>query len=1007
MATEQTDNPRSHSDYTIGWVCALAKEQTAATAMLDVEHEDDLPIPQDDYNTYTRGSIGKHNVVIACLPEGNIGTNAAATVVKEMLRTFPSIRFGLMVGIGGGIPNILDHDVRLGDVVVSVPQDTYGGVVQWDLGKAEQEGFRRTGSLNHPPNLLLSAVSKLRTHHEMRGPRIPAYLDQMAKKWPLLAPKYLRSPTLKDTLFEPDYIHKAHPAKIDCQVCDITKALIRNPVERNMKIHYGLIASGNQVIKNARIRDELNDKLGGNVLCIEMEAAGLMHNFPCLIIRGICDYADSHKNKRWQEHAAAVAAAYAKELLEEVQPAAVNRERAARDIPELKNTLSKVCGLVNTTATAVNGIRTTIDSNERQNEKSRVLDWLTDIDFGPQHSLHRDKQLPGTGKWFLDSAEYQTWRDKDVGVLFCQGIQGAGKTILSSIVIEDLASVSRSLACGTEVAYIYCDYKRQDEQTALELLSSLTKQLCLSMESLPPGVRALHKKHASKCTRPSRQEMTQVLGEVIQGFTRVYVVVDALDELLDDDDHRNALVDELDNLGRSSPNLKIFVTSRPLLADISQFFYDASKVDIFANQDDVGAYVEGRLSKMPFSSPLHTNRVLQQEVKEIISQVVRGMFLLAQLYMDSLRDKCTPKEVRNVLRGMQHQNNTSNGLSVEERLYKAYDETMARINKQKPDFQNLATQILLWITHAKRPLSTEELRHALAVEVGRNELDEDNLIASLDVSICAGLAIVDDKSQEVRLVHYTTQEYLEQCYFKLSLNINPHNTITEVCVTYLMYSIFKSGPCKSKGDDYIGRIRTHLLYFYAATYWRHHARLCSEPSKLLLEFRNQDRSQGRWEEAEKLDMQVMETRKVKLGADHPSTLTSMGNLASTFWNQGRWEEAEKLEVQVMETSKAKLGADHPDTLTSMANLASTYRSQGRWEEAEKLEVQVMEMSKAKLGADHPSTLTSIANLALTYKNQGRWGEAEKLEVQVMETRKAKLGADHPSTLTSMANLAFT
>ncbi|KAK4667919.1 LOW QUALITY PROTEIN: uncharacterized protein QC764_0111100 [Podospora pseudoanserina] len=165
--------------------------------------------------------------------------------------------------------------------------------------------------------------------------------------------------------------------------------------------------------------------------------------------------------------------------------------------------------------------------------------------------------------------------------------------------------------------------------------------------------------------------------------------------------------------------------------------------------------------------------------------------------------------------------------------------------------------------------------------------------------------------------------------------------------------------------------------------------------------------EGRWEEAEKLFVQVMETSKTKLGADHPDTLTSMANLASTFWNQGRLEEAEKLFVQVMETRKTKLGADHPSMLTSMANLASTYRNQGRWEEAEKLEVQVMETRKTKLGADHPSTLTTMANLASTFWNQGRWEEAEKLEVQVMETQKTKLGADHPDTLTSMANLAST
>ena len=99
-----------------------------------------------------------------------------------------------------------------------------------------------------------------------------------------------------------------------------------------MRIHYGLIASGNQVIKDATRRDKLNKDLGGDVLCIEMEAAGLMHNFPCIVIRGICDYADSHKNKIWQEHAAAVAAAFAKELLEYVQPKALDGERTANEI---------------------------------------------------------------------------------------------------------------------------------------------------------------------------------------------------------------------------------------------------------------------------------------------------------------------------------------------------------------------------------------------------------------------------------------------------------------------------------------------------------------------------------------------------------------------------------------------------------------------------------------------------------------------------------------------------
>ena len=113
-----------------------------------------------------------------------------------------------------------------------------------------------------------------------------------------------------------------------CRFCDKTKVVKRKP--RDMLVHYGLIASGNQVIKDATLRDTLNKRLGGNVLCFEMEAAGLMNDFPCIVIRGICDYADSHKNKDWQEHAAAVAAAFAKELLSVVSPQEVDQMRTIK-----------------------------------------------------------------------------------------------------------------------------------------------------------------------------------------------------------------------------------------------------------------------------------------------------------------------------------------------------------------------------------------------------------------------------------------------------------------------------------------------------------------------------------------------------------------------------------------------------------------------------------------------------------------------------------------------------
>ena len=166
-------------------------------------------------------------------------------------------------------------------------------------------------------------------------------------------------------------------------------------------------------------------------------------------------------------------------------------------------------------------------------------------------------------------------------------------------------------------------------------------------------------------------------------------------------------------------------------------------------------------------------------------------------------------------------------------------------------------------------------------------------------------------------------------------------------------------------------------------------------------------NQGRWQEAEELEVQVVQTTKRVLGDKHPHTLSSIANLALTYKNQGRWKEAEELQVQVMQTIEKVLGGEHPDTLASIHNLASTYKNQGRWKEAEELQVQVMQTTKRVLGIEHPSTLTSIANLASTYGNQGRWQEAEELEVQVVQTRKRVLGGEHPSTLTSIHNLGLT
>lgn len=296
-------------EYTVGWISALPIEYAAATAMLDIQHESPDRRENDD-TLYTLGQIHGHNVVVVCLPAGLIGTASAANVATLLSTRFPNAKIGLMVGIGGGVPS--DYvDIRLGDVVVSKPGHGHGGVLQYDMGKRLPDGkFATTSHLDKPPRPLLNALTEVQRNHYLDESSFFGNLAGLEAK-----PKFSRQKTGPDRLFRSDYQHAAKGP--DCALCD-AQSLITRPdrsEEEQVRIHYGTIASANSLIKDGVERDRLSQDLDNNILCFEMEAAGLMNNFPCLVIRGICDYADSHKNKKWQPYAAATAAAYAKEIL--------------------------------------------------------------------------------------------------------------------------------------------------------------------------------------------------------------------------------------------------------------------------------------------------------------------------------------------------------------------------------------------------------------------------------------------------------------------------------------------------------------------------------------------------------------------------------------------------------------------------------------------------------------------------------------------------------------------
>ncbi|KAI1126755.1 nucleoside phosphorylase domain-containing protein [Nemania abortiva] len=323
-------------EYTVGWICALPIEMAASIALLDELYTPPAQPPHDQ-NSYSFGRIGQHNVVLVCLPAGVTGTASAATVAAQFRSSFPSIQYGLLVGVGGGAPSA-KNDIRLGDVIVSKPTGIFGGVVQYDFGKTIEKGaFKQTGSLNKPPRVLLSALASLETKCHLEGNQLTS--DSLA-----IPDTYseLRS-AAKYPGAEHDQLYMAecgHGKDLEtCGVCDEPRYVDRPPrCHKDPVIHFGLIASANQLMRHGITREKLRKEL--DVLCFEMEAAGLMDNFPCLVIRGICDYADVHKTKQWQPYAAVTAASCAKQIL------LLTPHRQQPGCQPSAGSASKICGII-------------------------------------------------------------------------------------------------------------------------------------------------------------------------------------------------------------------------------------------------------------------------------------------------------------------------------------------------------------------------------------------------------------------------------------------------------------------------------------------------------------------------------------------------------------------------------------------------------------------------------------------------------------------------------------
>jgi ankyrin repeat protein len=458
----------------------------------------------------------------------------------------------------------------------------------------------------------------------------------------------------------------------------------------------------------------------------------------------------------------------------------------------------------------------------------------------------------GTGTWLLKTEDFQRWIGGQEQILFCPGIPGSGKTVLSSIIIDHIEQTFRNQD-DVVIAYLFCDYRQQ--HTLVDLYSALLRQAIQRKSSIPERVRSFYKKYTAKSANPSKDVILDELRYVLASCARAFVVIDALDECpIFDGNHavRHSFLRELVRL-QNEEGFNLLATSRQD-QEITAHFEGSASVEIQASSEDIQYYVDARLDDLP--SFVQKREKLKQAIKDSITEAAKEMyeficscseevltrlrFLLARLYFNLLLDESNEKGIRRMLEGF----GTGSHAGSQSKAYDhAYTETMSRIERQGDNASGLAKKTIGWIINAKRNLTTAELEHALAIELETSEFDETNItdIEQL-TSYCCGLVLVDEQTTEVKLVHYTTQKYFENTLKSWFPEVLDH--ITDCCLTYLSYDVFEED--RFEGKEEVKKIpNEYPFYSYSSLNWGHHFRESPGDRSILLKFlRNEAKLTG-------------------------------------------------------------------------------------------------------------------------------------------------------------------
>ncbi|KAK5071394.1 hypothetical protein LTR70_010588 [Exophiala xenobiotica] len=711
--------------YQVGVICALRHEMTAAIATLDERHQPITCQDKLDPNNYVVGRIHDHNVVIACLPAGVYGTNAAARVANDMLRTFTGLRFGLMVGIGGGIPNLHKGlDIRLGDVVISQPDETFG---EWSR------------FLKPPPTILLAALSTLQAEHDLEDSKVPTILADMVKKHPNLVKNGYGSPGQEnDTLYCPQC--GGSSSSSSCNLCTDGKIERAARDDHHPAFWYGVIASGNQLMKNAAERDRMSQGFGA--LCVEMEAAGLMNDFPCIVIRGICDYADSHKNDAWQKYAALAAAAYAKEFLEYISAKQTRLEKPIEDIVE---GLDKQFQLMEEHLQEVKQENKKQDQRYQSNKHRDCHIVFKTSTYELFKNVNPDR-VEGTCRWVLSHPQYLRWNTiLHDDLLWISADPGCGKSVLAkSLIDNELRNTDKHTVC-------YFFFKDNDEQDNLATaLCTLLHQLFTRQPQLIQYALSAWEKTGTNWDDQAHD---------------VTCVLDALDECRLTD--RWWLIDMLARLytqvlpsesGTRRGRLKFLVTSRPydnIRAGFQKTLDNLPTIQLRGEEEneqihqEIDLAIRMRVAQLAKDLKLHRpiKEQLETRLLEMEHRTYLWLYLAIEGIYETYQNSFRPEEAAIK--------------SLPSTVENAYEKILSRVKEEQ---RGNVKKILQIVVGARRPLTVHEMAVALGLATSTqpkslHDARIDPVRLETNIRHWCGLFVFINHAR-IYLIHQTAKEFL-------------------------------------------------------------------------------------------------------------------------------------------------------------------------------------------------------------------------------------------------------